>query len=133
MRDATCKVCGIYFKYQPAVKRGVYCSNKCQSVERSQKALEISIALLQEGKLTDVSRNRIKKTLLATGVENKCAICGISEWLGKPLPFILDHINGDSSNNTKQNLRLICSNCDSQTDFYKGRNKGRGRKTLQNK
>jgi len=59
---------------------------------------------------------------------NKCAICGMEPiWLGKPLPFILDHIDGNSENNNRENLRMICSNCDSQLDTYKSKNTGSGR------
>jgi len=68
--------------------------------------------------------------MLAMGIEHKCQICGISEWLGKPISMVLDHINGRADNNMPDNLRLICHNCDSQTDHYKGRNKGNGRKAL---
>jgi hypothetical protein len=53
-----------------------------------------------------------------------CAICGCStEWNGKPLVFVLDHIDGHASNNSRENLRLICPNCDSQTDTFKSKNK----------
>ena len=58
----------------------------------------------------------------------KCAICGINaEWNGKDLHLILDHIDGDASNNFEYNLRLICPNCDSQLDTYKSRNKNSAR------
>jgi hypothetical protein len=40
---------------------------------------------------------------------------------------ILDHIDGNSSNNDITNLRLVCSNCDSQLPTYKSKNKGNGR------
>lgn len=57
-----------------------------------------------------------------------CAICGIlNEWNGKELKFVLDHINGDASNNSENNLRLICPNCDSQLDTYKSKNKNSAR------
>lgn len=55
---------------------------------------------------------------------NRCAICNILNiWNGKPLTFILDHIDGNATNNNRDNLRLICSNCDSQLDTYKSKNK----------
>lgn len=54
----------------------------------------------------------------------KCAICGIGDtWNNKKLVFVLDHINGDASNSSKENIRLICPNCDSQLDTYKSKNK----------
>jgi hypothetical protein len=57
----------------------------------------------------------------------RCEVCGITEWMGRPAPIELDHIDGDPTNNVLINLRLICPNCHSQTDFYKGKNMGRGR------
>ena len=57
-----------------------------------------------------------------------CAVCGSgSEWMGMPLVFVLDHIDGDSSNNHRDNLRLVCPNCDSQLPTFKARNRGKGR------
>lgn len=48
-------------------------------------------------------------------------------WLDPPLAFVLDHIDGDPTNNRRESLRLICPNCDSQLATYKGRNRGKGR------
>lgn len=54
----------------------------------------------------------------------KCAICGISNmWNNKPLAFILDHIDGNAANSARENVRLVCPNCDSQLDTYKSKNK----------
>ena len=38
-----------------------------------------------------------------------------------------DHIDGDATNNRRENLRLVCPNCDSQLPTYKSRNRGKGR------
>lgn len=58
---------------------------------------------------------------------DRCRICGINEWCGKPIMLILDHVDGNSENWELSNLRLICSNCDSLLPTYKSKNKGNGR------
>ena len=45
-------------------------------------------------------------------------------WNGKPLPLILDHVNGNPRNNTPGNLRFLCANCDSQLPTRGGKNIG---------
>lgn len=46
-------------------------------------------------------------------------------WNGKPFKPILDHKNGNSSDNWPKNVRFLCPNCDSQLDTRGGANKGR--------
>ena len=58
----------------------------------------------------------------------RCAICGIDDkWHGVTLALIVDHVNGDATDDRRENLRLICPNCDSQLPTFKARNRGRGR------
>jgi hypothetical protein len=52
-----------------------------------------------------------------------CSVCNLSEWLGKPMPLEIDHINGIHTDNTITNIRFICPSCHAQTDTYKGKNK----------
>ena len=63
----------------------------------------------------------LKLKLIESGLkENKCEICGCTEWLGKPLNCQLHHIDGDNTNNELSNLQMLCPNCHSQTDNYCG-------------
>ena len=67
--------------------------------------------------------SRLKERLLReTDMEYKCAICGIVEWLDKPLSLHLDHINGVNNDHRIENLRFLCPNCHSQTPTYAGKN-----------
>jgi len=68
------------------------------------------------------------KSYLIEKTNNTCQICGIKDWNGKPLVKILDHIDGRADNNCLSNFQLICSNCDSQLDTYKAKNKNSDRK-----
>lgn len=76
---------------------------------------------------SDYNRSSLKQRLLKTGLlKNECAICGQQPvWYNKPLMMVLDHINGVNNDNRLVNLRLICPNCNSQTDTFAGRNKRR--------
>ncbi len=112
-----CKCCGRDIK-PPNEK---YCSNKCQK-EYEWKIEKEKIA--QEGKAIG---RRIARRFMIDTCGCKCAICGFSEWLDKPLVMILDHIDGNSENCSIDNYRLLCPNCDSQTSTWKGRNRGNGR------
>ena len=60
---------------------------------------------------------KLKKRLIEEGIlENKCSCCGIPPfWNGKPLVLQLDHINGINNDHRKENVRLICANCHTQT------------------
>lgn len=62
----------------------------------------------------DLKRKIIKEKIL----EYKCSICGISEWLNKPLSLQLDHINGINNDNRIENLRFLCPNCHTQTPTW---------------
>lgn len=65
----------------------------------------------------------LRKRLLAGGYKiYKCEICGLDSWMNDVIPLELHHIDGDTSNNTIENLQLICPNCHAQTDNYRGKN-----------
>jgi len=70
-----------------------------------------------------ISRSTVKARLMREPTfTHICEICGESEWCGKLIPLVLDHISGDRLDQRKENLRFICPNCDAQTDTFAGRN-----------
>lgn len=50
-----------------------------------------------------------------------CEVCKLSEWNGVPITLELEHTDGDTKNNTRENLRLMCPNCHSQTPTWRRR------------
>jgi hypothetical protein len=75
-----------------------------------------------------INSYRLKNRLLKEGLfDYRCSCCGYTEWMGKPIPLELDHIDGIHFNNEISNLRLICPNCHAQTPNHAGKNKGRAR------
>lgn len=64
----------------------------------------------------------IRKKIFKEGLkENKCEICGLTEWLNNPIQLQIHHIDGDHMNNEIENIQLLCPNCHSQTENFAGR------------
>ena len=53
----------------------------------------------------------------------KCECCGLESWLNQPINLEIHHINGDRTDNRLENLQLLCPNCHSYTDNWRGRGK----------
>lgn len=74
---------------------------------------------------SEYNRTKLKERLIQEGLkEYKCEICGISEWLEKPISLQLHHINGIHNDNRINNLQLLCPNCHSQTENFGTKGKG---------
>ena len=54
---------------------------------------------------------------------NVCEICGCTSWLDKQLNLELHHADGNRQNHILSNLKMLCPNCHSQTDFFRAKNK----------
>lgn len=80
-----------------------------------------------------VSKSFLKDYIIKNDILNnkKCHICCMkNNWNKKLITMILDHINGNPTDNRVENLRYICPNCNSQLSTTGSRNTYRVSKNI---
>lgn len=79
---------------------------------------------------TYVNTNSLRKRLLNEKLkERKCECCGNIEWLGKPIALELHHVNGIKDDLRLENLQILCPNCHTFTDNYRGKGMSASKET----
>lgn len=102
-------------------KTNKYCDNVCQGAYRWITEI---VPKIERGEATHNSAFVLKKYLIEKFGEN-CFECGLgSTWQNKRLTLQLEHADGNSDNNLPQNLKLLCPNCHTQTEFFGSKGKG---------
>lgn len=106
-----------------ALKLGCYRTNQSGKGINKKFAYRYELDDIIDGKHPQYQSNKLRKRLLANGLKlNQCELCKIEQWLEKPIKLELHHMDGDRSNNSLENIQLLCPNCHSFTDNYKGKN-----------
>jgi len=138
-----CIICNMPFERRLEYRYDkMFCSGKCAAIYSNNNRYEDYI---REWKLGNVSggkgvetghgivSNHVRKYIFKK-YNNKCAKCGWSEIniFTNTTPLEIEHIDGDSTNHTEENLTLLCPNCHSLTAGH-STSKGNGRRYYREK
>src|SRR5258708_25177452 len=108
-----------------------FCSLKCQANASYQQYIDKGKQGLISGVvgLTTITLSAYIRRYLWKKYKNKCSKCGWSKIhpLSNKAPLEINHIDGNSENNSEDNLELICPNCHALTINFRNLNKCNGR------
>ena len=115
---------------QKISSKNKFCSNKCQKEYEYKKYIKKWKNNEVSGMRGEYQISMYIKTYLFEKYNNKCARCGWGKVnpYTKNIPLEVEHIDGNYQNNSEENLILLCPNCHSLTETYKGANINHGRK-----
>lgn len=122
-----CSKLGLHFNTfkKHALKYGCY--NPNQGMKGGKKKipkLKFNLEKWNNNELLNISRATLRKWIWKLKlIPFICNKCKSEKWLGEPIPLEINHIDGNNSNHRKNNIELLCPNCHTLTDNYRGRNK----------
>ena len=99
-----------------------FCSSKCSEDHQREKQFE----RVERGEKVGV---RALRNYLIHTRGRKCEECGWDKINPKSnkCPVQMEHVDGNSENNSLDNLKLLCPNCHSLTPTFGALNRGNGR------
>lgn len=93
-----------------------YSGNQSMKGKKVDPKRKSALEIINSTSFTN-SAKRVR--LIEDGIkENKCECCGLSEWMGKPIPLELHHKDFNHYNNSLDNLQILCANCHMQAHNY---------------
>lgn len=134
-----CRCCGRAVPYER--RRNVTCTRTCGALSRAKKIKQCSCGVTFSGqtkycsakcaraamgrgqrveRLEDAMSDATRRRILVRERGHRCEECERAEWLEQPIPLELSHEDGDSDNNSRENLKLLCRNCHGLKPDHKG-------------
>ena len=124
-----CKYCGKELTGNN--RKNIFCNQNCHQNYKK----EIYIERWKNGEESgargkgDYQISKRVRNYLLENTDYKCELCGWGEtnFYTGSIPLEIDHIDGNWKNNRPENLKVLCPNCHSLTETYRGANSGKGR------
>lgn len=110
-------------------EKNKFCSVKCQKEYEYNEYIKRWKKGEENGLRGEYQISMHIKTYLLKKYNNKCSKCGWGEKniYKNNIPLEVEHMDGNYLNNLESNLILLCPNCHSLTQTYKGANRNNGR------
>lgn len=122
-----CLNCGKEFK---KTQKASFCNNTCYAEYNRKNYIERWKKGEESGVVGGSEISQILRDYLINEANNSCEVCGWSQvnpYTGR-VPLQIHHIDGDCTNNTRENLQVLCPNCHSLTQNFGSRNKKSSRR-----
>lgn len=120
-----CLNCGKELEPHKGNRKYKFCSHECQGEYRNKEFIKAWKNGEKKGMKGKYGISTIIKKYLFEKYNGKCQICGWCEEnpITHNVPLQIHHIDGDCTNNSEDNLQLLCPNHHSLTETFGSLNK----------